>query len=617
MEPIHGLLYSQIGYDLGLPIRVIARSTQADELPEGSRFTVVDVESGEAVAQGEAVYWGALWHSHWWVADTSGLPEGTYRLSFDRPGADPLESGPFVVGDNLLWRETVVPVALEQMEARQQLARYGKGWKDCGAEWREANSHASTIIGLTDLLNLGFEHLSSTEVERLVGQIVHGCDYLVACQDAGEMAGLGRGAVAHGHFYLFPGCGFTEKANTHHHVGHDTGSTFPNYIVGLIELARTWYDHPDAPRWQQAIRDFAYGYFLPACRQNPFYLLPEGYFTGQGLLTFCGPWHGINTSLGYAAALAAQLEMHLGDSAFREIATGNLQWIAGLHAGITRESMAGCQFWREDIPAGEARAYSQISGVGRRSVGNWSGIHGTIVNGFSANPQFQLVVEPTRANDGPWMYTDEDWIPHSGGWLSGLSILYRLLPEHIWALRDTIESAAMVVLQYEVLPETLYAALDLAYTLGKPVLFNYAPARPLEIESLKKVALLVVNEVEAEYLCRFPLDSDAAIREAAGALRQLGPQTVVITLGSKGALVADGAEAFSVPAFPVQVVDTTAAGDVFCGVLAVALVEGQPLAGAVRFACAASAISVTRLGAQPSAPTREEIQRFLQAHPAE
>jgi ribokinase len=194
---------------------------------------------------------------------------------------------------------------------------------------------------------------------------------------------------------------------------------------------------------------------------------------------------------------------------------------------------------------------------------------------------------------------------------------YRLLPEHIWALRDTVESAAMVVLQYEVLPETLYAALDLAYTLGKPVLFNYAPARPLEIESLKKVALLVVNEVEAEYLCRFPLDSDAAIREAAGALRQLGPQTVVITLGSKGALVADGAEAFSVPAFPVQVVDTTAAGDVFCGVLAVALVEGQPLAGAVRFACAASAISVTRLGAQPSAPTREEIQRFLQAHPAE
>jgi hypothetical protein len=553
MEPIHGLLYSQIGYDLGLPIRVIARSTQADELPEGSRFTVVDVESGEAVAQGEAVYWGALWHSHWWVADTSGLPEGTYRLSFDRPGADPLESGPFVVGDNLLWRETVVPVALEQMEARQQLARYGKGWKDCGAEWREANSHASTIIGLTDLLNLGFEHLSPTEVERLVGQIVHGCDYLVACQDAGEMAGLGRGAVAHelpnhilvipgdqvqaaaalaraarlvfehepqksavyldraerafryflyearpygpqgfshwnhgappgymvpqewmtrdlmmalhagvelwkagrqqyqpelirlareimdrqvpeekaedglhGHFYLFPGCGFTEKVNTHHHIGHDTGSSFPHYLFGFFEMSRLFYDHPDAPRWREMVERFAYGYFLPACRRNPFYLIPEGVFLEEGLLTFSGPWHGMNTTIGFGAALAAQLESYLGDGAFRDIAVGNLQWIAGLNAGLTREMMAGCVIWEEEIPEGQALPYSQISGIGTRSAGNWTGIRGTIPNGFSNNPQFQLKVEPTRESDGPWYYTDEDWIPHGAGWLSGLSILRQL-----------------------------------------------------------------------------------------------------------------------------------------------------------------------------------------------
>ena len=59
--------------------------------------------------------------------------------------------------------------------------------------------------------------------------------------------------------------------------------------------------------------------------------------------------------------------------------------------------------------------------MGRQSVGNWTGIRGTIPNGFSTNPQFKLVVEPTVENDGPWLYTDEDWIPHGAGWLSALA----------------------------------------------------------------------------------------------------------------------------------------------------------------------------------------------------
>jgi ribokinase len=89
---------------------------------------------------------------------------------------------------------------------------------------------------------------------------------------------------------------------------------------------------------------------------------------------------------------------------------------------------------------------------------------------------------------------------------------------------------------------------------------------------------------------------------------------VVITLGARGVVVASRAESFVVPAYQVEVIDTTAAGDIFCGSLAVALVEGQSLAEATCFANAAAAISVTRLGVQPSAASRREIDALLEQH---
>ena len=227
----------------------------------------------------------------------------------------------------------------------------------------------------------------------------------------------------YGHFTTFASVDFTEKANTHHHVGHDTGTTFPHYIAPMIEMATRWADDPEAPRWRACVKRFAEGYLIPACSRNPFYLLPEGVFPGEGLLSFCGPWHGINGTYGLAAALAAQCTRASDDPRLRQIIVGNLQWIAGLNAGITAKSFDGCLKWREEIPEGEAVAYSQIYGVGRRWTGNWTGIRGTVPNGFDVNPQFQLVVEPKLENDEPLLYTDEDWIPHGGGFLAGLTAL--------------------------------------------------------------------------------------------------------------------------------------------------------------------------------------------------
>src|SRR5919108_637088 len=107
--------------------------------------------------------------------------------------------------------------------------------------------------------------------------------------------------------------------------------------------------------------------------------------------------------------------------------------------------------------------------------------------------------------------------------------------------------------------------------------------------------------------------AEAGAGEAARAARALfqgGVHTVLVTLGERGALLADGAGADLIPSFPVRAVDTTAAGDAFCGALAVALAEGRPLRDAVRFACAAGALAVTVMGAGPSLPRRRDIERL-------
>ena len=186
---------------------------------------------------------------------------------------------------------------------------------------------------------------------------------------------------------------------------------------------------------------------------------------------------------------------------------------------------------------------------------------------------------------------------------------YRLTPERVDRARDAIASAACVVTQCEILPETLDHIVDLAAITGIPVILNLAPARAVSESTLVRLSCLAVNESEAEFLTGRPVATD--VEAAAAALRARGPKTVVLTLGARGAYVdGDGVRAL-VPTFAVDAVDTTAAGDVHCGALAVALVEGRTLVDAVRFANAAAALSVTRLGAQPSAPSRADIDALL------
>ena len=228
----------------------------------------------------------------------------------------------------------------------------------------------------------------------------------------------------YGHFYEYDSTPHSEKSWCHGIVdnkfGADIGGIYPNYLMPLIEMSRMWPEHENAEQWKKTLTKFADGYLIPACQANPFNIVPLGIFAEEGPIWFAGPFHGTNTIYGYTAALALELEKMLAQPELRKIAYDNLQWLAGLNAGITRENLKEAVVYSTDVPEGTALPVSMMCNVGNRWGGTWFNTRGVICNGFSAGTQFKMDIDPTRENDGPTSFTDEDWIPHSAGWLTGL-----------------------------------------------------------------------------------------------------------------------------------------------------------------------------------------------------
>jgi len=187
----------------------------------------------------------------------------------------------------------------------------------------------------------------------------------------------------------------------------------------------------------------------------------------------------------------------------------------------------------------------------------------------------------------------------------------RLTPDDVRQAGATIEAADVLVMQLETPLATVRAAAEIAVSAGTRVILNPAPAQALDDRLLRHVSVLTPNESEAELLTGIAVADAASAARAADALHGRGVATVIVTLGAAGAYVAGAGFTGLVPAFPVTAVDTTAAGDVFNGALAVALAAGKPLPDTVRFGCAAAALSVTKLGAQPSAPQRVDVEAML------
>lgn len=177
--------------------------------------------------------------------------------------------------------------------------------------------------------------------------------------------------------------------------------------------------------------------------------------------------------------------------------------------------------------------------------------------------------------------------------------------------KQQVIAASALLMQLESPLETVIAAAKIAKDNDTQVILNPAPACELPDELLARVDMITPNETEAEKLTGIKVDNNEDAARAANALHDKGIATVIITLGSKGVWLSQNGEGKLVAGFRVKAVDTIAAGDTFNGALVTALLEGKPMDSAVRFAHAAAAIAVTRPGAQPSVPWRNEIDDFL------
>lgn len=183
--------------------------------------------------------------------------------------------------------------------------------------------------------------------------------------------------------------------------------------------------------------------------------------------------------------------------------------------------------------------------------------------------------------------------------------------EDLRKVSDVIANTEMVVAQLEMRLDVMEELAKICEMHQVPFILNPAPAVPLSDELLKRVTYLTPNETELSVLTNHPVSTLEEIKEAAQMLLNRGVKHVVATLGDKGALMADETGMKVIPGYPVTAIDTVAAGDSFNGALAKALVDGKTLEEAIQLANAVGAITVTRHGAVPSLPTKEEVENFM------
>jgi ribokinase len=181
-----------------------------------------------------------------------------------------------------------------------------------------------------------------------------------------------------------------------------------------------------------------------------------------------------------------------------------------------------------------------------------------------------------------------------------------LLPHDIEKVNE-INTAEILLMQLEIPMETIAAIVKIAKSNKQKVIINPAPAQPIDDELLQDLFLITPNETEATLLTGISIEDEASAAKAADVFLSKGVQNVIITMGKQGAFFKNNDIKFAISAPAVKAIDTTAAGDTFCGALAVALTERKAWDKAIEFAVEAASVSVTRIGAQSSVPYRNEI----------
>lgn len=194
---VAGVLYSQLSYEPGFPVRIIVRVPEKELFHDDSECILLH-EGEERKYQTRFSYWGEVWKSHWWVAEFPEIDqEGEYLVEIHKNGETIFSDAGLVIKKNGLWESTIEWSSVDMLERRRHFTKVGAGWQDAGTLWVESPAQSAMIIALAELLENKRDRFDNEFINRINTQITVGCDYLVMTQEKVAELGFPRGAFTH------------------------------------------------------------------------------------------------------------------------------------------------------------------------------------------------------------------------------------------------------------------------------------------------------------------------------------------------------------------------------------------------------------------------------------
>jgi ribokinase len=282
---------------------------------------------------------------------------------------------------------------------------------------------------------------------------------------------------------------------------------------------------------------------------------------------------------------------------------------------LPKETIIGARF--EMFPGGKGANQAHAAG---RAGGNvqFIGKIGADSFGSAATSHLQaagvhlegLMVDPSQKTGCAMILVEESTGQNQILVASGANM--QIQSSELKERANIIENAKLLVCQFETNPEAIETAIEIARHANVPVCLNPAPMRsPFPMDLLNNLDFFIPNEIEAQALLGYPIQSVSAAKKGVQELVAMGVKNAIITLGDKGCVAADQQRIWEQPAFTVKAVDTTGAGDTFIGAFAVGWLDFRDIQKALRFASAAAALKVTKQGASIANPSRFAIDTFL------
>lgn len=192
-----GLLFSQVGYETGYPVKIIIRAP-SENLLTGEVLCLLLPGNREKEYQSKFSYWGEIWKSHWWIAEFHDIDEeGEWRIEIWNGKQVIMRDTGLKTGKNILWDQTVELASADMLERRVHFTKVGAGWQDAGTLWVESPAQSAMVLALEELLEMAPERISSELTERIQKQITVGCDYLVMLEKKARELGFPPGSTSH------------------------------------------------------------------------------------------------------------------------------------------------------------------------------------------------------------------------------------------------------------------------------------------------------------------------------------------------------------------------------------------------------------------------------------